>query len=65
MEVSRIERQGDDLVMHGKTMGTMPTMAHVRPEEAWAILRMLTWGVVIYLPLFLFRGWQRSKKRKG
>jgi len=61
-EFSHIERQSDDLVIRCKIMGAMSTSVYVRPEEAFAALRLLTSGLVLYLPVFLFKGWRRWKK---
>jgi hypothetical protein len=36
MQVSKIERHGDDLVLKGKVFGTMPMSATLTPEQARA-----------------------------
>ena len=62
VEVSRLECRGSDIVMRGKTMGTLPATIYVHPEEVWAMLGLVPVQVVCYLPLLLFRGWQCRKK---
>jgi len=59
MTVSAIRRDGNSLVIKGKIFGTMPMTARLTPEEARSAFRMLTPGVVLFLPTFLFR---RGKK---
>lgn len=65
IEVTKLERRGDDLAIQGKMLGTMPLTAHVRPEEAWAIFRIISWDVLRYLPLFFSRGWRRNREKPG
>jgi hypothetical protein len=55
MQVSKIERDGDDLVLKGKVFGTMPMSARLRPEEARAALKLLSPGLVWFLLTLLFR----------
>jgi len=55
MDIARIERDGNDLVLKGKVFGTMPMSAHIRPEEARAALKLLTPGLVWFLLTLPFR----------
>jgi len=55
MQVARIERDGNDLVLKGKVFGTMPMSARLRPEEARAALKLLTPGLVWFLVTLPFR----------
>ncbi len=55
MEVSRIERKGDDLVIKGKVFGTMPMSATLTPENARAALKLLTPRLVLFLITLPFR----------
>jgi len=55
MQVARIERDGNDLVLKGKVFGTMPMSARLRPEEARAALKLLTPGLVWFLLTLPFR----------
>ena len=61
VETSQLERQGVDLVLKSKIMGAMPATIYLRPEEVWAALGMVSSGIVLYLPVFIFRGWWRRK----
>ena len=63
MEIMSLERKADDLVMKGKMMGTMPGTIYLKPEEAWNGLKILSWQVMRYLPLYLFRGWCRRQRK--
>ncbi|MFV5516893.1 hypothetical protein [Acinetobacter gerneri] len=55
MNVSTIERNGDELVLKGKIFGAMPMTAKVRPEEARAALKLLNFKTIIFLITLLFR----------
>jgi hypothetical protein len=55
MEVSKIERKGDDLVIKGKVFGTMPMSATLTPDNARAALKLLTPGLVLFLLTLPFR----------
>ena len=62
METRGLEHRGRSLVIRGKIMGTMPTTAYLYPEEAWAMIGLLNWKIIFYLPFFLFFGWRERKK---
>jgi hypothetical protein len=55
MQVSKIERQGDNLVLKGKVFGTMPMSATLTPEEARAFRRLLTPGLAWFILTLPFR----------
>jgi hypothetical protein len=55
MEISAIERDGNQLVLKGKVFGTMPIAAKLRPDEARSGLRLLNARLVLFLLSFLFR----------
>ncbi len=59
MQVSKIERKGNDLVLKGKVYGTMPMTATLTPEEAKAFLKLLTPKLALFLLTLPFR---KSKK---
>lgn len=54
--VSRIERQGRELVIKGKVFGTMPMTARLTPQEVRAALRLMTWKDLLFLLTMPFRG---------
>jgi hypothetical protein len=60
MEVARIERKGDDLVLKGKVFGTMPMTATLTPEEAKAALKLFSPRLLAFILSLPFR---RSKAR--
>lgn len=60
MEIKRVEFKGDNLIIRGKMMGTMPTVAEMRPEEIWKALSMIPLGVLLGFPGYLLKAW-RSK----
>jgi hypothetical protein len=57
LQISAIERKGNDLVIKGKVFGTMPITAHLRPSEARQGLKLVglrnAWFI---LTLLLRRG---------
>jgi len=55
MQVSTVERRGDDLVVKGKVFGTMPMSATLTPENARAFLKLLTPGLAWFLLTLPFR----------
>lgn len=63
MNVSKIERNGDELVLKGKIFGAMPMTAKLRPEEARAALKLLNFKTILFLITLLFR--PRVGKTKG
>jgi len=63
MDVSSLERKGDDLVMKGKMMGTMPATIYLKPEEVWQAKSLLSWSIIWYLPILMIKGWRQSRKQ--
>ena len=59
MQVSAIERKGNDLVLKGKVFGTMPMSATLTPEQARAAFKLLSVKLVLFLITMPFR---KSKK---
>lgn len=55
MQVSAIERRGDDLVIKGKVFGTMPMSATLTPEEARAFRKLLTPKLAWFILTLPFR----------
>ena len=55
MQVSKIERQGDNLVLKGKVFGTMPMSATLTPEEARAFRKLLTPRLAWFILTLPFR----------
>ena len=55
MQVSRIERKGNDLVLKGKVYGTMPMSATLTPEQARAALKLLSPRLLLFLITLPFR----------
>jgi len=55
MQVSKIERQGDDLVLKGKVFGTMPMSATLTPEQAREFRKLLTPKLAWFILTLPFR----------
>jgi hypothetical protein len=58
MEIKKLEFKDGDLIIKGKMMGTMPTVAQMRPEEVWKALSMMPFSVLLGLPAYLFKAWK-------
>ena len=55
MEVSQLDRDGNQLVIKGKVFGSMPMSAKLRPEEARKGLRLLNVRLILFLLSLVFR----------
>jgi len=63
MEISPLDRKGDDLVTKGKMMGAMPASIFLRPNDLWQAKSLLSWRVIRYLPSMAIKGWKQSRKQ--
>jgi hypothetical protein len=61
MEIRSVVREADVLVVKGKVMGSIATTIHLRPEELWQAYRLLSWRILLALPLLMLKGYQRSR----
>ena len=55
MEIEKLERSGNDLLIKGKVFGAMPMTARLTPAEARKGLRMLSFKLALFLLTFLLR----------
>ena len=55
MDVSSIERDGDDLVIKGKVFAAMPMAARLRPEEAKKALKLVDLKTALFILSLPFR----------
>ena len=55
MDVSAIERDGEDLVIKGKVFGAMPMTARLRPAEARKALKLIDAKTALFLLTLPFR----------
>jgi hypothetical protein len=66
MDVASIARDGDNLLMKGKMMGSMYAAIYMRPEDIWQSLGLLSFSVVLYLPVMLLKGmWRSFRSRRS
>ena len=54
MEISALERKGNELILKGKVFGSMPMVAKLPPEEARKGLKMIGFKLALFLLTFLF-----------
>lgn len=55
MQISSLERDGNQLLIKGTAFGAMPITAQLRASEARAALRLLNWRTALFLLTLLFR----------
>ena len=55
MDVSSIERDGNDLVIKGKVFGAMPMTARLRPAEAKKALKLIDFRTAMFVLTLPFR----------
>jgi hypothetical protein len=55
MDVSSIERDGNDLVIKGKVFAAMPMAARLRPEEAKKALKLIDFKTALFILTLPFR----------
>lgn len=55
MQISAIERRGNDLIIKGKIMGAMPMSATLSPSEVRNGLKLLNLKLFLFLMTFLLR----------
>jgi hypothetical protein len=55
MEISSLERKGNELVIKGKVFGAMPLVARLKPTEARKGLKLLGFKLCLFLLTFLVR----------
>jgi len=60
MDVKSIDRDGENLVLKGKMMGTMYAAIYLRPQDVWQALRLLSFSVMLRLPMILVKGFWRT-----
>ena len=56
MEVSKITREGSNLIVEGTIMGSMPIRAVVKPAEVRQVFRVMSFRTLLFAITMLFRG---------
>ena len=56
MDVNKLYRNGNELMMEGTMLDSMPIVARIKPAEVRQALRMLTFGDLLFLLSMIFRG---------
>lgn len=64
MFVSSLSKEGKNLVVRGKMMRTMPATIYLRPDELVKGLGLLSWRVVMCMPVMLLRGLYQTIKNR-
>ena len=55
MEIEKLERSGNELLIKGKVFGAMPMTARLKPAEARKGLKLLSFTLAWFLLTFLLR----------
>ncbi|MFH0941964.1 MAG: NAD(P)/FAD-dependent oxidoreductase [Chloroflexota bacterium] len=64
VEIHKLERRGDNLVMQTNIMESMPTDVYVRPAEFWKLFGLvLKWQIISYLPALVWKAWQKRERK--
>lgn len=58
MEIRKLEFKDENLIIRGKMMGTMPTVARMQPEEVWKAISLIPPKVLLGFPAYLFKAWK-------
>ena len=56
MEVSKIYREDNNLIVEGTIMGAMPIRAVVKPAEVRKIFRVMNFKTLMFAASMIFRG---------
>ena len=65
MMVYNLHKDGKNLIVKGKMMRTMPATIYIRPEELVKGLKLLSWRVILCMPVMLLRGLWLIHKNKS
>lgn len=64
VEVYKLERRGDDLVMQTNLLESLPADVYIKPAEAWNFFRLaFKSGVVSYVPAFIWKAWRKRGEK--
>jgi hypothetical protein len=55
MEIDKLERSGNELLIKGKVFGAMPMTARLKPAEARKALKLVSFKLAWFLLTFLLR----------
>lgn len=55
MEITSLDCDGNDIIIKGTILGSMPVTSKLNPANGRALLKMLSLKMVLFLATFLFR----------
>jgi hypothetical protein len=61
LEMNGVTYKDGQIVLRGKTFGTMPSTMYVRPVDMWNLVGMVPFIVIRMLPWMLIMGWKTGK----
>jgi hypothetical protein len=59
MDIYSLEKVGSNLVLQGRILQSMSATIYLRPEEVLKAMKLLTWPVVLSLPIIIVKGFWR------
>ncbi|MFH2044597.1 MAG: hypothetical protein ABIK92_05575, partial [Pseudomonadota bacterium] len=59
-----MSREGENLVVKGKMMGAMLATIYVKPKDIWQSLGLLSFSIIVYMPVMLVKGFLANRKDK-
>ncbi len=66
MHVVSVKKIGNNLAVKGKMMRNMPATIYLKPDEMIKAIKLLSWRVVVFVPLMIFIGlWMTVKNRNA
>lgn len=64
VEISKLDRKGDNLVMQTNIMESMPTEIYVRPGEVWKLFGLVfKWQIVSFIPALCWKAWRKRERK--
>ncbi|MFH2046406.1 MAG: hypothetical protein ABIK92_14795 [Pseudomonadota bacterium] len=64
MDMLSMSREGENLVVKGKMMGAMLATIYVKPKDIWQSLGLLSFSIIVYMPVMLVKGFLANRKDK-
>ncbi len=64
MVINSLANDGCNLIVKGKMMRSMPATIYLRPEEMVKALKLLSWRVVLIIPVMIVKGLWLTLKNK-
>ena len=64
MELISINREQSDLLLKARVMNALVTNIYLRPADLWNLKSFLSWSIILYVPIMVFKGFIGCKSIK-